>query len=253
VLELQDVRKQYAGAGDESVHAVDGVTLAVDAGELVALYGPSGSGKSTLLSLAAAIVAPDAGSVRFDGRDLASLSRREAARYRLEDVGFVFQTFRLVPGLSAIDNAALKLMGSGLTRRDARDRVLPLLELLGIDRRAEQRSDRLSVGERQRVALARALSNEPRLILADEPTGSLDSRRGREVFALLADVCHERGIATLLVTHDPTGAGYADRVHTLTDGRLVAAVASDPTATRRAGDGQLDRAATGEASSRAAS
>jgi putative ABC transport system ATP-binding protein len=228
VLELREVRKHYAGPDSETIRAVDGVSLTVAPGELVAIYGPSGSGKSTLLMLAAGIARPDAGTVVYDGRDLARLSRRAAARHRLTELGFVFQSSRLVPGLRAIDNAALKLMAAGMTRRDARRRVAPLLDRLGLGSRAEHRTTQLSRGERHRVALARALANEPRLVLADEPTGSLDSRRGREVLELLAAHCHERGIGVLLVTHDPAGVRYADRAHTLIDGRLVAYDPDDP-------------------------
>ncbi|HKG39201.1 MAG TPA: ABC transporter ATP-binding protein [Conexibacter sp.] len=221
MLELRSVEKRFAGLDGETIRAVDGVSLTVAAGELVAIYGPSGSGKSTLLFLAAGIARPDAGRVLFGGHDLASLSRRAAARHRRSELGFVFQSSRLVPGLSAIDNAALKLMAEGANRTEARRRVAPLLERLGVVRRAEHRATQLSRGERHRVALARALSNDPRLVLADEPTGSLDSRHSHEVLALLAEVCRERGIAVVLVTHDPAGADVADRVHRLRDGRLT--------------------------------
>lgn len=222
MLELQAVRKHFAGLDGETIRAVDGVSLTVDPGELVAIYGPSGSGKSTLLFLAAGITPPDDGTVLFDGQDLTTLSRRAAARHRRSELGFVFQSSRLVPGLSAIDNAALKLMAEGEHRTAARRRVAPLLDRLGLDARAEHRATQLSRGERHRVAVARALSNDPRLVLADEPTGSLDSRRSRDVLALLAQVCRERSVGVLLVTHDPAGADVADRVHGLCDGRLVA-------------------------------
>jgi len=221
VLELRAVHKTFAGLDGETIRAVDGVSLTVGAGDLVAIYGPSGSGKSTLLFLAGGITRPDAGRVLFDGHDLASLSRRAAARHRRSELGFVFQSSRLVPGLSAIDNAALKLMAEGTNRSEARRRVAPLLERLGVVRRAEHRATQLSRGERHRVALARALSNDPRLVLADEPTGSLDSQRSQEVLALLAEVCRERSIGVLLVTHDPAGAEVADRVYRLRDGRLT--------------------------------
>jgi putative ABC transport system ATP-binding protein len=224
VLELVDVRKHYAGPDGETIRAVDGVSLTVAPGELLALYGPSGSGKSTLLHLAGGIAVPDAGCVRWDGRDLAQLSRRAAARHRRSELGFLLQSARLVPGLPAIDNAGLKLMADGASRMEARRRVAPLLERLGLEPRTEHRASQLSRGERHRIALARALSNDPRLVLADEPTGSLDSRNGREVLGLLAEVCRERGIAVVLVTHDPAGAGYADRVYSLRDGKVVAHV-----------------------------
>ncbi|MCW2952808.1 MAG: transporter related protein [Conexibacter sp.] len=243
MLELRDVRKHFTAPDGDSVRAVDGVSLALVPGELVALYGPSGSGKSTLLFLAAGLTRPDAGAVLFDGRDLARLSRRDAARHRLTELGFIFQTFRLVPGLSAIDNAALKLMAAGASRREARRAVLPLLERLGIADRAEHRATQLSVGERQRVAIAGALSNGPRLVLADEPTGSLDSRRAHEVLALLAAIAVERDIGVALVTHDPAAAAVATRAFRLHDGRLEpfapapTPAAEDATGGERAGAG----------------
>jgi putative ABC transport system ATP-binding protein len=221
VLDLREVRKHYSGTDGAPIRAVDGVSVTVGAGELVALYGPSGSGKSTLLMIAAGITPPDDGSVLFDGRDLASLSRAEAARHRRTQLGFVFQSFRLTPGLTAIDNAALKLVAGGVTRREARRRAAPLLDRLGIAARAAQRVDALSRGERQRVAIARALANQPRLLLADEPTGSLDSRTGGEVLALLSEVCRERGVGVLLVTHDPAAADTADHAYVLRDGILT--------------------------------
>lgn len=222
MLELCNVRKHYAASNGPTIRAVDDVSLTVVPGEFVALYGPSGSGKSTLLMLAAGIVRPDTGVVRFAGRDVAELSRAEAAQYRRTQLGFVFQSFRLTPGLTAIDNAALKLVNSGVSRRVARRRVAPLLDRLGVAARAEERVSALSRGERQRVALARALANEPCLLLADEPTGSLDSRTGGEVLALVAELCRERELGALLVTHDPAGVDVADRVLTLCDGALSA-------------------------------
>ena len=221
MLELSDVRKHYTGPDGETIRAVDGVSLTVARGSFVALYGPSGSGKTTLLLLAAGVVRPQAGTIRFAGVDLAALSQREAARYRHRELGFVFQSPRLVPGLSAIDNAGLKLLAGGASRREARRRVAPLLEQLGLERRARHVASQLSRGERQRVALARALANEPQLVLADEPTGNLDSQRGSEVLALLTERCRERQIALLLATHDPAAADFADQAHTLRDGRLL--------------------------------
>jgi putative ABC transport system ATP-binding protein len=218
-LELLAVVKHYS-SGEEIVRAVDEISLEVFAGELVALYGPSGSGKTTLLLLAAALMSPDRGSIRFDGRDIGRLTERERARYRLRDVGFVFQAFHLMANTSALDNATIKLTGDGYTLRDARRQARPWLERVGLGERAEHTPDRLSMGERQRVAIARALVNEPRLLLADEPTGNLDSTRSRETLALLRDICHERHIPGLLVTHDPEAKAFADHVHTLRDGRL---------------------------------
>jgi putative ABC transport system ATP-binding protein len=221
VLELRELVKHYPVASGEPVRAVDGVSFPVAAGEFVALYGPSGSGKTTLLMLIAALLRPDAGTVVVDGRDVCELSDRDAARYRLRELGFVRQSLNLIPGANALDNAALKLMGTDIGSRAARRRVAPLLARLGLEQRLTHRSEELSMGERQRVMIARALSTDPKLVLADEPTGSLDSLRGQEVLGLLAEVCRERAVAVVLVTHDPQAAAYADRVHTLCDGRLM--------------------------------
>lgn len=221
MLELHEIIKYYRIGESEPVHAVDGVSLKVRKGELVALYGPSGSGKSTLLLLIAALLRPDSGSIVLDGHEISALSDQQAARYRLRELGFVRQTLNLTPGVSAIDNAALKLMGMGVRAREAREQVTPLMDTLGLEDRLHHRPDQLSMGERQRVMIARALSTEPKLVLADEPTGSLDSRRGQEVLELLTKVCRERELTVVLVTHDPQAAAYADRVHMLRDGRLT--------------------------------
>jgi putative ABC transport system ATP-binding protein len=218
-LELRELVKHYA-SDSEVVRAVDGVSLSVVPGELVALYGPSGSGKTTLLLLAAGLLAPDRGSVWFGEREVSKLPAAEGACFRRREVGFVFQSFHLMAGATALDNAALKLLGDGWTLRDARRVTRPWLERVGLRERAEHTPDKLSMGERQRVAIARALAGEPRLLLADEPTGSLDSKRGREVLGLLRDLCHERDIPGLLVTHDPQARAFVDRVHTLRDGHL---------------------------------
>ncbi len=221
MLFLQDLVKHYPAIEGDPVRAVDGVSLTVESGEFVALYGPSGSGKSTLLLLIAALLQADAGTIRFEGRDVTRLSSKEAARYRMRDVGIVRQNIQLVAGLSALDNAALKLAGSHQRIRDAERQVGPLLDRLGLGDRYHHRGHELSMGERQRVMIARALSTDPKLLLADEPTGSLDSRRGRDVLELLSAICQERGAGLLLVTHDPQAVGFADRVHALQDGRLV--------------------------------
>jgi putative ABC transport system ATP-binding protein len=219
VLELRDLVKHYHPAGGELVRAVDDVSLTVAPGETVVLYGPSGSGKTTLLLMIAALLRPTAGRVLIAGRDLAMLSDREASAFRLSELGFIRQSFDLMPGVSALDNATLKLLK---TKRwgQARREVAPLLEQLGLGERMGHRSETLSMGERQRVMIARALSTRPRLLLADEPTGSLDSRRAREVLELLRDLCREREVATMIVSHDPMAAAYADRVLALRDGRL---------------------------------
>jgi putative ABC transport system ATP-binding protein len=219
VLELCDLVKHYPGGGEDPVRAVDGVSLSIAQGELVALYGPSGSGKTTLLMLIAALLSPDSGAVLFEGRDISALPDDERARYRLHDMGYVDQTFDLLDGASALQNAAMKLWLTEAGRRGERQ-VEPLLIRLGLGERLEHRPDQLSMGERQRVMIARALSTEPRLVLADEPTGNLDTQRSREVLELLAELCRERRIAVLLATHDPQATAFADRVYQLRDGRL---------------------------------
>jgi putative ABC transport system ATP-binding protein len=224
-LELRDLVKHYRAA--DVVRAVDGVSLAISPGELVALYGPSGSGKTTLLLIIAGLLTADRGTVLFGGVDISSLGPRESARYRRRDVGFVLQSFHLMGGASALDNAGLKLLADGATLEEARTQALPWLERVGLGGRAEHTPDRLSTGERQRVAIARALVNEPRLLLADEPTGNLDARRSRQILELLRDVCEERGIPGLLATHDPQAAAVATRAHTLRDGQLLEGVDHD--------------------------
>jgi len=220
VLEMESAIKHYPGFGGEVVRAVDGVTLAVRPGEIVALHGPSGSGKSTLLMLAAALIAPDSGVVRFEGRDLATLSASEAADYQRRNVGFIYQSFHLMAGVPAVENAAIKLLADRVPLSQARRAAIPWLERVGLAERLNHTPDQLSGGERQRVAIARALINEPRMILADEPTGSLDSQRGREILTLLADIARQQHAGVLLVTHDPQAAAVADRVCTLRDGKL---------------------------------
>ncbi|HTW43879.1 MAG TPA: ABC transporter ATP-binding protein [Solirubrobacteraceae bacterium] len=219
-LELREVVKHYTSE-IETVKAVDGVSLTIGPGEFVALYGPSGSGKTTLLLLAAALARPDSGSVHFDGRALTEMSERESALYRRRDLGFVFQSFHLMPHTSALDNATIKLTGDGCTLREGRRRARPWIERVGLGARADHTPEQLSMGERQRIAIARALANEPRLLLADEPTGNLDSKRSREILALMRDICHERAIPGLLVTHDHDAVPLVDRVYALRDGHMA--------------------------------
>ncbi len=225
-LELRDLVKHYR-AGEEIVKAVDGVSLTVAPGELVALYGPSGSGKTTLLLIAAALLEPDSGQVLFGGREISSLSAREGARYRREEVGFVFQSFHLLAGATTLNNAALKLMAGGPSLHEAQEAVRPWLERVGLGHRIEQRASKLSMGERQRVAIARALTGDPSLLLADEPTGNLDSVRTREILELLREICNQRNIPGLLVTHDLQAQRFVDRVLTLRDGHLTDGLDAD--------------------------
>jgi putative ABC transport system ATP-binding protein len=221
MLELRDARKYYSTpAGD--IRAVDDVSLTIQSGELVALFGPSGSGKTTLLLLAAGLLRCDSGAVRFEERDLGTLSKREVLEYRRMKLGFVFQNFNLVPGMDAGENVMLPLLLRGVHHREASRRALAALESVGLLRRAGHPPAKLSGGEQQRVSIARALVGEPKLILADEPTGNLDSETGDAVLDLLSALPREREVAMILVTHDARVARYADRVLAMRDGKLVA-------------------------------
>ena len=224
-LELSEIVKHFRSG--EVVRAVDGVSLRVEPGELVALYGPSGSGKTTLLSIAGAYLPPDAGVVRFAGHDVSDLSAMDRALYQRRVVGLIQQRYHLNAASSAIDNAAVKLLADRVSLEEARRRAIPWLERVGLGERLSYTPDRLSGGEGQRVALARALVNEPQLVLADEPTGHLDRRRSREMLTLLSQIAHERSAAILVVTHDPEAAAVADRTHTLMDGKLSTGVPLD--------------------------
>lgn len=221
MVELRELVKRYPVGDSEPITAINGVSLSIPAGELLALYGPSGSGKTTLLLMAAAILRPDSGSIFVGEREVSAFSRSQAAAYRMEDLGFIRQSLELIPGASALDNAALKLLGKACGIREARQKVEPLLQQLGLGERLSHPAEHLSMGERQRVMIARALSTNPKVLLADEPTGSLDSERSREVLTFVRDLSRERGIAVLLVTHDPEAAGFADCIRTLRDGVLV--------------------------------
>jgi putative ABC transport system ATP-binding protein len=220
MLEVEGVVKHYRGAAEE-VCAVDGVNLTIAPGEMVALHGPSGSGKTTLLLLIAALLKPEQGVIRYHGRDLSSLSENQACDYLMRDVGFIYQSFHLMSRVSALENASLKLLLGGIGMREAQARARPWLERVGLGDRLQRTPEELSGGERQRVAIARALAGEPKLILADEPTGNLDSARSREIVQLLGSIAHEREAAVLLVTHDTEAAAIADWRCTLRDGRLV--------------------------------
>jgi putative ABC transport system ATP-binding protein len=220
MLELQGVVKRFPSAGGD-VAAVRGVSVRVVSGEMVAVHGPSGSGKTTLLLMIAALLQPDEGTIRYGGRELSSLTEAEVSSYLLRDVGFIYQSFQLMPRVSAVENASLKLVLGGMGMRDAQARAVPWLERLGLGDRLEHTTERLSGGERQRVAIARALAPEPRLILADEPTGTLDSKRSRETIELLHTIANERGTGVVLVTHDTDAAEIADRRFALRDGTLL--------------------------------
>jgi putative ABC transport system ATP-binding protein len=218
VLELRGLIKHYKVGDGEPIRAVDGVSMSVAAGEFVVLYGPSGSGKTTLLELIAGLQRPDGGAVLLDGRDISALSRHEIDEFRLRQLGIIGQPHNLIPGARAIENASLKLWLSN--KREARRTIEPLLERLGLGARLLHRTEQLSMGERQRVLIAMALATDPKLVLADEPTGTLDTQRTREVLGLLRELCREREAGVVLATHDPQAAAFADQVHELRDGRL---------------------------------
>ncbi|HEX3753351.1 MAG TPA: ABC transporter ATP-binding protein [Streptosporangiaceae bacterium] len=219
VLELRDITKTY-GSGAAEVHALHGVSLSVGAGSMVAVMGPSGSGKSTLLTIAGSLEEPTSGQVLVAGQPLSGMSRGDKARLRRRTVGFVFQDFNLLPGLTAAENVALPLELDGTPARKARAAGLRALEGLGLSERADQFPDQLSGGERQRVAIARAVAGERRLLLADEPSGALDSVNAEAVMRLIHAAC-KRGVAAVVVTHDAQLASWADRVVFLRDGRAV--------------------------------
>jgi putative ABC transport system ATP-binding protein len=231
MLELRRVSRSY-GQGSTEVHALREVSLSADEGAMVAVMGPSGSGKSTLLTIAGTLEEPTDGEVLIAGQPVAGMSRNARARLRRRTIGYVFQDFNLLPGLSAAENVALPLELDGLSARKARVAGLRVLERLGLRERAARYPDQLSGGERQRVAIARAMVGERRLLLADEPSGALDSVNAHAVMRLLHDACRDAGMTAVVVTHDAQLASWADRVVFLRDGRV-----SDQTASARGAPG----------------
>jgi putative ABC transport system ATP-binding protein len=219
MLELQRVSRVY-GDGPNEVHALRGVDLSVEPGALVAVMGPSGSEKSTLLTIAGSLEEPTSGEVLVGGVALSGLSRNERARLRRRSIGYVFQDFNLLAGLTALENVALPLELDGVTARTAQAAGMRALDELGLSDRGARFPDELSGGERQRVAIARAVVGDRRLLLADEPSGALDSANGESVMRLVRAAC-QRGVAGVVVTHDAQLASWADRVVFLRDGRVV--------------------------------
>jgi putative ABC transport system ATP-binding protein len=220
MLELRQVSKVY-GQGAAEVHALDRVALSVDEGAMVAVMGPSGSGKSTLLTIAGSLEDPTEGEVCVRGAALAGMSRNDKARLRRRTIGYVFQDYNLLPGLTAAENVSLPLELDGLPARKARAAGLATLAELGIAGLAERYPDELSGGERQRVAISRAVVGDRRLLLADEPSGALDSGNADAVMRLLHEACKNRGMAAVVVTHDAHLASWADQVVFLRDGRIT--------------------------------
>ena len=220
LISAVNLTKVY-GSGDTAVRALDNVSLQVEPGEFVAVMGPSGCGKSTLLHLLGGLDRPTSGSVTIDGHNLTDLSDAKLTELRRHKIGFIFQFFNLIPVLNSVENAALPVTLDGVKQSEARERATIWLRRVGLEERLDHRPDQLSGGQQQRVAVARALVADPALILADEPTGNLDTRSSEEITALLRQVANEWGRAVVVVTHDPRIAAHADRIVFLKDGAIV--------------------------------
>jgi len=225
MIYLKNVHKVYP-MGEVNVPALRGIDLTIRPGEFVAIMGPSGSGKSTLMHLLGCLDLPSDGIIQLDGHDVTKLDEDTVAQIRGKKIGFVFQTFNLIPTLTALENVELPLFFQGVPRAERRARAIELLRKVGLEGRAHHKPAQLSGGERQRVAIARALANDPEIILADEPTGNLDSESGQAILDLLAQL-HREGKTIILVTHNPEAAAYAQRIVRIKDGRLVEEVTND--------------------------
>jgi putative ABC transport system ATP-binding protein len=226
MLEGRNLRKTYRLSRDNTVEALAGVDIDVEAGEMVAIMGPSGSGKSTLMHILGLLHAPDrdatpASELRIDGRDMTKLSDGDRTKMRARELGFVFQSYNLVPTLTAVENVALAAEYAGVPRRTALTSAINVLKAVGLADRADHRPMELSGGEQQRVAIARSLVNQPKLLMGDEPTGNLDTKRSAEVLAMLRGLNRDRGQTIILVTHDPEVGAACDRVILMRDGLIV--------------------------------
>lgn len=218
LIETRDLWKTYV-MGDEEIHALRGVFISIERGEYVAIMGPSGSGKSTLMNLIGCLDTPTKGSYLLNDKEVASMNDDELARIRNEEIGFVFQTFNLLPRATALHNVELPLVYAGIAAKARQERARQALEKVELTQRASHRPNELSGGQRQRVAIARALVNNPSILLADEPTGNLDSKTGTEIMGVFARL-HETGNTIILVTHEPDIAAYAHRVISIRDGQV---------------------------------
>jgi putative ABC transport system ATP-binding protein len=223
LIDIRDVTKTYEMGAETIVHALAGVSLAIEGGDYVAIMGPSGSGKSTLMNLIGCLDTPSTGSYVLKGREIATMNDDELAQIRNKEIGFIFQTFNLLPRADAVQNVELPLVYSGLARRERRERAEKALDDVGLGTRKHHRPNEMSGGQRQRVAIARALVNRPSILLADEPTGNLDSKTGEEILALMDDL-HRKGNTIILVTHEDELAQHAARVVRLRDGKIVSDV-----------------------------
>jgi putative ABC transport system ATP-binding protein len=219
MLEMTHVTKTYK-IGGQAVRALDSIDLTLHGGEFVSIVGPSGAGKSTLLHMLGALDRPDSGSIRFQGNEISALNDKKQSEFRRHSVGFVFQFFNLLPTMTAWENVAVPKLLDGARMSKVKSHALDLLALVGLAERAEHRPSELSGGQMQRVAVARALMMDPPLILADEPTGNLDTKTGAAIMALLTDIAHQDGRSVVMVTHNLDAAQSTDRVITLTDGRI---------------------------------
>ncbi|MCA9866936.1 MAG: ABC transporter ATP-binding protein [Anaerolineae bacterium] len=233
LISAVNLTKVY-GSGDTAVRALDNVSFDVEPGEFVAVMGPSGCGKSTLLHLLGGLDRPTSGTVTIDGNDLTNLSDARLTELRRHKIGFIFQFFNLIPVLNAVENAALPITLDGVRQAEAKEKATDWLRKVGLRERLDHRPDQLSGGQQQRVAVARALVADPALILADEPTGNLDTRAGEEIAALLRQVANEWGRSVVVVTHDPRIAAHADRIVFLKDGSIVDQTVLEPANGRNA-------------------
>ena len=219
-IQLVNLTKQYR-QGSDTISALDGVNLRIESGEFASIVGRSGSGKTSLLDMVGLLMRPTSGTVLFDGDDTAGLSDRRRADLRARRIGFVFQEYNLLPGLTVLENVMLACRYAGGDRREGRRRAVELLQMVGLGNRLNHRPDQLSGGQQQRVAIARALVNRPALVLADEPTGAVDSQTSDELVALMRKLNREEGVTFVVVTHDMDLAAKTDRVVRLSDGRVV--------------------------------